>query len=226
VFPNVIPLIGTSLWLLAGLTSMLLAAGSVGIEFELGTVQAAIGRGIPRWLYVLGKGTILLGAAAVNVLAGWLCGGLGAAFSHIVQVGTSGLGNGVIIMVTSGLLAVVVAVLSAAAYIGVTQVVSVLMRSPAFAMFGGLGLFVVDFFAGGFMPIPGWEEKGLGTFSVLGNTNLLLNQLAFAMGADWSAPMGSAARPGTAVLVLGCYAVGGAVLACVLFQRQDLGGKS
>jgi hypothetical protein len=154
-----------------------------------------------------------------------VCGGLGAVFSHLVQAGPGGLGDGVRILLTSGLLAVGVTLLSAAAYIGVTQAISVVTRSPAFAMFGGLGFFIADFLAGGFMPIPGWEDRGLGVFSVLGSANLLLSQLPFSMGSGWVLPAGATGDPGTAFLVLAGYAAGGVVLACVLFQRQDLRGK-
>jgi ABC-type transport system involved in multi-copper enzyme maturation permease subunit len=226
VFPEVMPVIGASFWLLAGLTSLLLTAGSIGDEFELGTVQVVVGRGTPRWLFVLGKASVLLGAAAINVLVGWFCGGLMAVVSHLIQVGMQGLGEGLRILLTSGLAAVGIAVLSAASYIGLTMVVGVLTRTTAFTMFGGMAFFVVDFLLGGFTPIPGWKEKGLGAFSVIGNTNLLLNRLSYAMGADWSATVHPDIGSGTAISVLACYAIGGAILSSVLFRRQDLRGKS
>jgi len=115
-----------------------------------------------------------------------------------------------------------VAVLSAASYIGVVMVVAILTRSSSFAMFGGIGLFMVDFMLGEFTPVQALQEKGLGAFSIMSNTNLLMNRLHFAMGADWSATAGTEVGPGIAVLSLASYAIGGIVLACVLFQRQDL----
>ena len=39
------------------------------------------------------------------------------------------------------------------------------------------------------------------------------------------AARGTRSQPCSAVLVLAGYAVGGTVLACALFQRQDLQGK-
>jgi ABC-type transport system involved in multi-copper enzyme maturation permease subunit len=220
--PGVLRVIGAAFWLLAGLTALLLTAGTVGSEFELGTAYAAVGRGTPRWLLVTGKAVVLLGAAGVNTLAGWLCGGLMATVSHLVQVGTAGLGEGLVHLLTSGLLAVGVAVLSAASYIGVVMVVAILTRSSSFAMFGGIGLFMVDFMLGEFTPFQALQEKGLGAFSIMSNTNLLMNRLHFAMGADWSATARTDVGPGSAVVSLAGYAIGGIVLACVLFQRQDL----
>jgi ABC-type transport system involved in multi-copper enzyme maturation permease subunit len=224
-YPNVLPVIGTGFWLLSGLTALLLTAGTVGSEFEMGTGYAAVGRGTPRWLFVMGKAIVLLGAAAANTLAGWLCGGLVATVSHLIQVGTDGLGGGLRLMLTSGLVGVGVAVLSAASYVGLVLVVAILTRSSAFSMFGGLGLFMVDFVMGEFSPAGEMGEKGLGAFSVMSNTNLLLNRTTFSMGADWSATTGAEVGASTAALVLICYAIGGVALACVLFQRQDLRGR-
>jgi hypothetical protein len=224
-FPNAVPVIGAGFWLLAGLTALLLTAGTVGSEFELGTGYAAVGRGTPRWLFVVGKAIVLLGAAAVNTLAGWLCGGLVATVSHLTQVGTEGLGEGLGIMLTSGLAGVGVAVLSAASYVGLVLIVAIVTRSSAFAMFGGLGLFMADFMMGEFAPVQGLQDRGLGALSIMSNTNLLLNRLTFAMGADWSMTAGTEVRSGTALFALASYAIGGTVLACILFQQQDLRGK-
>ena len=226
VFPEVVHIVGASFWLLAGLTSLLLIAGSLGNEYELGTTYAAVGRGTPRWLFVAGKAIVVLGAATINSLVAWLCSGLMAVVSHLVQVGTAGLGDGIRTLLTSGLLAVGIAVLSAASYIGLVTAIGVLARSTAFTMFGGLGLFMIDFFVGEFTPVPGLQDSSLGVFSILSNTNLLLNRLSTAMGATWSATGGTGTSPGTAVLVMACYAIGGIVLACALFQRQDLRGRS
>jgi hypothetical protein len=45
------------------------------------------------------------------------------------------------------------------------------------------------------------------------------------MGADWTASADAGTTPGTALLVMAGYAVGGVVLASVLLHRQDLRGK-
>jgi hypothetical protein len=171
---------------------------------------------------VAGKAVVLFVAAGVNALAGWLCGGLMATISHLIQVGTAGLREGLVLLLTSGLLAVGVAVLSAASYVGVVMVFAILTRSSSFAMFGGIGLFMVDFLVGEFTPVQALQDRGLGAFSIMRNTNLLLNGLRFPIGADWSATSGTEVGPGTAILSLAGYAVGGIVLACALFQRQDL----
>lgn len=226
VFPTVAAVIGMLLWLLSGMTSLLLAAGSVGSEYQLGTVNVAVGRGTPRLLFMAGKAAVLLGAAVVNATAVWFVGGIAAVASHLINAGTDGLGDGLRLLLTSGLLAVGIAVLASAAYTGLVMAIGVVVRSSSYAMFGGLGLFMVDLFLGELTPVPDWQDGGWGTFSILGNVNLLLNQLPDALGADWTASADRFSSAWGAVCVLACYAVGGAVAACVLFQRQDLRGKT
>ena len=225
VFPQVLQAISASLWLLTGLTALLLTADLVANEFERGTARVVLGRGTPRWLFVVGKGVVLLAATAVNALATWFCGGLAAILSHLAHAGTEGLGEGIVALFTSGLPAVGVVVLAGAAYISLTTVIGLLTRSPAFTMLGGLGLFIGDFLLGEFSFVPAWQEVELGAFSILSNTNALLNQLPEAQGITWMLQEGPAVSPSTALFVLACYIIGGMVVACALFQRQDVLNK-
>lgn len=226
VFPNVVSVTGMSFWLLSGLAGMLLTAGAVGSEFEFGTANACVGRGVPRWQFVAGKAVVLAVTVSTATLAGWGCGSIGAVISHLAHVGAVGLGQGMQTLLTSGLLAVGIAALTATAYVGLVLVVGVLTRSSALAMLGGLGLYIADFVFGEFTPFVGLQDKGLGGWSLLGNTNMLLNQLPFPMGADWSASAGQSVDIVSALLMLVGYAIGGVIVASVLLERQDLRGKT
>ncbi|MBN1580249.1 MAG: ABC transporter permease [Anaerolineae bacterium] len=223
-FPYGLQTLSASLWLLAGLTTLLMTANLLGSEFELDTVRVIAGRGTPRWVFIAGKGIILLGISLGNALAAWFCGGIAATISHLAHVGTEGLGQGLGVLFTSGLGAVGVVALTCAAYIGVVMVVGILTHSPAFTIFGGLSLFMVDFLLSEFKLIPGLDNSGLASLSIVMNTNVLLGQLPHA-GIDWVAAAQTQTRPGTALLVLLGYAIGGMALAFVLFERQDIAGK-
>ena len=221
LFPQVIRAVGASLWLLTGLTTMVLTANSVGSEYELGTLRAALGRGTPRGLFIVGKAVVLLGATLLNALAAWLSGSVAAILSHLSHAGTEGLAEGVRALLTSGLAAVGMVLLAAAAYIGLVMVIGVLVRSVAFATFGALGLFAGDFILGESAIVPGLSEVEIGAFSILSDTNLLLNQLPVALGIDWTLSGHRGTQVSSAVFALACYAIGGIVLACFLFRRQD-----
>jgi ABC-type transport system involved in multi-copper enzyme maturation permease subunit len=226
VFPNVVVVTGMSFWLLSGLAGMLLTAGTVGSEFELGTANTCISRGLPRWQFVAGKALVLSVFLAAATLSGWVCGSIGAVVSHLAHIGSAGLGKGIAILLSSGLLAVAISVLTAVAYVGLVMAIGVTTRSSALAMFGGLGLYIADFTFGEFTPFIGLQDKGLGGLSLLSNTNMLLNQLPFPMGADWTASAGQHQDPLSVVLVMVCYALGGVVAASVVLERLDLRGKS
>jgi len=223
-FPGVLQLTGGILWVLTGVTMLLLTADWIGNEFEQDTVRMVVGRGVPRWTFVVGKGIALLGVAAMNALTGWLMGGIAAVVSHSTLVGSAGLGEGIGALMTSGLAAVGIVILEAAAYIGIGLFIGILTRSPAFTMLGGLGFFVGELFLEAFPLSPGQQGR-LGPFSILGSAHRLLTRLPAAMAPASAAPGQAGTRPGTAAFALVCYAIVGTVLACVLFQRRDLGGK-
>lgn len=219
-YPGVLALIGGTLLLLVGLTSLLLVAASLGNEYEQETVRMIISRGTPRWLFVAGKGISLLGISLLNILALWLSGLIVASLAHISQVGSSGLQMGIAAMFTSGLDVVAIITLAATAYIGLGLSIGVLTRSTSFTMFAGISLVLADFY---FYSV---KESPL-VFSILGNVNVLLNQLYFQMvpGDIFVRNSGSpllVTEPKTAVLILLSYALGGTAFAILLFQRQEL----
>lgn len=223
-FPQVLQVIGASSWVLVGLTTLLLTADWIGSEFEQGTARTVLGRGTPRWVFVVGKGVILLGMGAVNAFAAWLCGGIAALVSHMTLAGAAGLGDGVVALLTSGLAGVGVLVLEAAAYVGIGLFIGVFTRSPAFTTLGGLGLFVGDFLLGEFALIPG-VEGGLGAWSILGNVGILLASLPVTMMSVWATSDRAGAEPKTAVFALVCYAIVGMMSACYLFRRRDFASR-
>ena len=122
---------GMSFWLLSGLAGMLLTAGTVGSDFELGTANVCVSRGLPRWQFLAGKALVLSVVLLAATLAGWACGSMGAVVSHLAHVGSVGLGKGIRVLLTSGLLAVGISALTAVAYVGLVMVVGVLTRSSA-----------------------------------------------------------------------------------------------
>lgn len=104
------------------------------------------GRGAARTIFILGKGSALLIMSLINALTGWFFGSLAAIISHIAQLGTVGLTFGILTLFTSGLDAVPIMLLSAAAYIRLGLIVAIATRSTAFAMLEGLALFMADFY--------------------------------------------------------------------------------
>ena len=222
VFPGALRTVGTCLLMLIGLGASLSTGDAIGSEFEQDTAQVAIGRGVPRWAFIAGKGIALLAAALVYALTVWLCGSLASLVSHVSQAGTAGLTMGILALLTAGLDAVGTVVLAAAATIGLVMVIGVLTRSSALATFGGLGLYVGDFYLAGGLGLE-FEIPHFNTFSIFHNTSNLLGRLSFSMAPTLPLSAGSSTEPGAAILALVCYAMGGTALAFLLFLRQDLG---
>ncbi|MBN1580251.1 MAG: ABC transporter permease [Anaerolineae bacterium] len=222
VFLRALEAIGAFLVVLGTFSALLLTATVLGSEFEQGTVQVIVERGIPRWMFIAGKGSALIVAAALSALAGWFCSGIAAVISHVSQAGTRILLLGILGLFTSGLDTILIVVLMVAAYVSLTMIVGVLTRSTAFTMFGGLGLFMADLLVNGDLGF----EFNLGqfsTFSIFHNAVALLNKLQFTM-----APLSLIAggkfetQPAAAAAILLAYALGGFAVAIFVFQRQDL----
>jgi ABC-type transport system involved in multi-copper enzyme maturation permease subunit len=222
VFLRVLELIGSFLLVLGTVNALLLTAIVLGDEFEQGMDRVIVERGIPRWMLVVGKGGILIGATTLSVLAGWFCSSIAAVVSHVSQAGTKILLLGILALCTSGLDAIVVVLLAASAYVGLTMAIGVLTRSTAFTMFGGLGLFLGDLLVNGDLGLE-FELGQWSAFSIFHNAGTLLSKLQFAMAPQALTAGGGLGTSSTcAILVLLCYALGGLVVAILLFQRQDL----
>lgn len=216
ILPRALQIVGASLLLLTGLNALLLTATLIGSEFEQGTARVTMGRGVSRAMFILGKGAALLIMMLINTLAGWFFGSIAAIISHLAQIGTTTLTFGILTLLTSGLDALPIVLLSAAAYISLGLVAGVITRSTSFAMLGGLGVFVIDFY---FQAIV---DKG-SAFSILGNTAVLLNNLTFPMfSPEFNILQEGVMKPGTAVLILITYTLIGTSLAILLLERQDL----
>lgn len=222
-FPRALELIGAFLLILTTMNVLLLTTIVLGDEFEHQTVRVVIQRGIPRWLFVLGKMGTLSYAALIYALAGWACGSIAALISQAARFGSQGgLWLWTLVLCTSGLDAVVIAVLAAAAYAGLALIGGMIVRSPAFTLFIGLGLFLLDLLITGNLGFA----VSLGAYkvaSVFNNAVFLLNGLQFSMAplmlihqSDVSVP------PPAALIVLAGYALGGTAIAFVLFWWRDL----
>jgi len=219
-FPHVLELIYLPLWLLCGMVGLLLAVETMGSEFEQDTVRTLVGRGTPRWLFVWGKALALFVAVAVNAVVGTLSGGVFAIVSHLIQVGTGGLAEGLYQFVLSWLPAVGIATLSGLSYVGVLSLLVVLIRSSALAMLGGLLLFGGDFLISA-MGVEGLET---GAYSIYGSTSALFSRVTKGIETLGMAVKGFD-DPGQAFLTLALYAIAGLALAHYIFEQQDLAGK-
>lgn len=217
-YPGALGLMSGSL-LMTALISALLVATSVGNEYEWGAVRMIISRGVPRWLFVVGKGAALLSISSLNALAFWLAVLIAVSLSHLGHAaGASEMQRGIAAMFTSGLAAVAIAALAAAAYIGAGLVIGILTRSTSFTTLFGIGLILADFYFSNLQ-----EARAVfANLSIVGNSAVLLAPLHFQMAGDNSGSPGLATAPTTAVLILLAYAVGGVLLAIFLFQRQEL----
>lgn len=219
-FPGVRELIYLPLVLLAGVIGLLLAVEVGGSEFDQDTVRTVVGRGTPRWLFVGGKAVALLVAVTVYAVVGVFSGGFFATISHLSQLGTSGLVEGLRGFFVTCLPAVGIATLVGSAYVGILLLLVALTRSSAPAMLVGLVIFGGDFV----IDAIGIADFDAGAYSIYGNTEVLLSQVIESSLSAATMVQGST-TPGWALLTLALYAVAGVVLACCVFKRQDLGGK-
>jgi ABC-type transport system involved in multi-copper enzyme maturation permease subunit len=222
-FPRVLELIYLPAWLLTGLIGLLLAVEVMGSEFEQGTVRTVMGRGTPRWLFVGGKAVALPIALVVNAVVCVLCGGILAIISHLSQLGTTGLMEGLCEFARSCLPALGVFTLSGLAYVGILFPVVVLLRSSAPAMLVGLLVFGGDFIISEF-GIEGIEPEA---YSIYANASILFSR---AVKVKDMQSLGLLAvkgidDPGRAFLTLTSCAVVGVMLAGYILKRQDLVGK-
>ncbi len=216
ILPRALQLVGASLLLLTGLNAFLLTATLIGNEYEQGTMRVTIGRGISRPMFIVGKGLTLLLMMFINALAGWFFGSIAATISHIAQLGTVGLTFGLLTLFTSGLDAIPIVLLFAAAYISLGLVITIVARSTSFAVLGGLTLFAVDYY------LQAITNSG-SSFSILGNTAVLLDSLRFPMfSPDFNNFETGTVEPETAVIILLTYTLIGTISAILLLQRQDL----
>jgi hypothetical protein len=117
-------------------------------------------------------------------------------------------------------LAVLVAVLAAGAYVGMVQIGGALTRSPLGAMLFGIGFLVVDWF-GILNPTLMMDDPGLllelGRYAVFANTFALANR-GQIVGVDISWPHLSVPA---AFLLLLAYVFGSHTLAVLIARRRD-----
>ncbi len=221
-FPRVLELIYLPLWLLPGLIGLMLTVEVLGNEFEQDTVRTVVGRGTPRGLFVGGKVAALLIAMTVNCILCTLPGSVLATISHLSQLGTNGLGEGLGELFISWLPAAGIAILVGSVYVGILSSLIVLTRSSALAMLGGLFIFGSDFI----ITNLGTEGFDPGAYSILRNTFVLFSKAIQDIEA-WVITLKGFDDfgPWRAFFTLALYAVAGVALAYCVFRQQDLTGK-
>jgi ABC-type transport system involved in multi-copper enzyme maturation permease subunit len=202
------PLAASISLLLVGPLATVIAVLAVGNELRLGTRRAELTRGITRLQALVAQSLALvltLGAMFGVVMAVVLL--IGAS-----RTGTWALGNAA--------LAVGVAMLASAVYVGATHVGGALTRSPLGTMVFGLGFLLVDWF-GILLPSLMLPEPGLlldlGRYVVFANTFALATG-GRIVGIDAAWPHLS--RAGALLLLVG-YALTSHALAALIARWRD-----
>lgn len=194
--------------MVVGPLATVIASLAVGNELSLGTRRAELTRGVTRLQTIVAQSLALV--LTVGVLFALL-------MVVVLALGAEATGTW---SVGSAVLAVLVAVLAAGAYVGVVQIGGSLTRSPLGAMLFGIGFLVVDWF-GILNPTLMMDDPGLllelGRYAVFANTFALANR-GQIVGVDIAWPHLSAPA---AFLLLLAYVLGSHVLAVLIARRRD-----
>jgi hypothetical protein len=194
--------------MVVGPLATVIASLAVGNELSLGTRRAELTRGVSR------LGTLVAQSLALVLTVGVLFALL---MIVVLALGAEMAGTWPI---GSAVLAVLVAVLAAGAYVGVVQIGGALTRSPLGAMLFGIGFLVIDWF-GILNPTLFMDDPGLllevGRYAVFANTFALANR-GQIVGVDITWPHLSVPA---AFLLLLAYVVGSHALAVLIARRRD-----
>jgi ABC-type transport system involved in multi-copper enzyme maturation permease subunit len=202
------PLAIAILLMVVGPLATVIASLAVGNDLSLGTRRAELTRGVTRLETIVAQSLALV--LTVGVLFALLM---------VVVLALSAEATGTL-PIGSAVLAVLVAVLAAGAYVGVVQIGGALTRSPLGAMLFGIGFLVVDWF-GILNPTLVMDDPGLllelGRYAVFANTFALANR-GQIVGVDFAWPHLNV--PAASLLLL-AYVVGAHALAVLIAHRRD-----
>jgi ABC-type transport system involved in multi-copper enzyme maturation permease subunit len=208
-----------------GMIMIVLAVLALGSDFDLGTVQTTLSKGVPRAQFIAAKVLTVIAAGLVNAAVYVSAGMVAVAVVHLTSGGPSifEAGGGDILwrgLASVGMVGAVTFVLA-----GIVMLAVVLGRSSWMGMLAGLGFFFVDFIVGGF---------GIGDFLGIADTHrytmtyhaLSVYERLFPSDPALSLPHAWAGEPlieaQHALIILLLYGVGATVAAIFAFNRQDL----
>jgi ABC-type transport system involved in multi-copper enzyme maturation permease subunit len=229
-FPKITQFMFSSdMLMMIALMMVVVSVMALGNDYELGTVNVVLSRGVERYQFIISKIIATVSAALTN---GFVFMISAFASTYVVHVTYSDVpfveaaGGDIIwrLIGAIGVIGLINFVLS-----GVVMLALVLGRSSWVGMLAGLGFFFGDFIVG-----------GLGSGQVLGVNDayrytvvyhaISINELFFPSDPTVSLPRAwiehGLSAPMSAVIVLILYGAMLAVLSILLFRRQDLTTKT
>jgi ABC-type transport system involved in multi-copper enzyme maturation permease subunit len=230
VYPRVVQFLFTAdILVFIALATVVLSVLALGNDYELGTVNLILSRGVDRYQFILSK---IITTVLSSFIYGLVFTATALVTSAIVHIAHSDLpffqaaGGDILwrVLGATGVISLINLVLS-----GIVMLGLVLGRSSWFGMLAGMGYFFIDFFIGGIGSgnILGIEDAY--RYTVTFRAISIMERL-FPYDPDVSLPRAWAeqgfAPPSQAIIVLILYGIGVTLLAIILFKRQDLTTKS
>lgn len=225
-FPRVSQFIfSPDLLMFLSMIMVVLAVLALGSDFDLGTVQTILSRGVPRGQFITAKLLVVIGAALIGA-AIYVCAGLAAiAVVHGINdvpamfdaAGGDILWRG---LAAVGMVGVVTFVLS-----GIVMLAVVVGRSSWAGMLAGLGYFLADFIVGaiGFRSLLGFvgtHRYTMTYFALSVYEHIFPSDPTVSLPRIWAGePL---IAPQFALLILILYGAGITAAAIAIFNRQDL----
>lgn len=229
-FPQITQFMFSSdMLMMIALMTVVVSVMALGNDYELGTVNVILSRGVDRYQFIFSKIIATVCAAFVNGLVFMIAAFVSTYVVHVVYSDVpfvDAAGGDIVwrLLAATGVIGLVNFVLS-----GIVMFALVLGRSSWVGMLAGLGYFFGDFIVG-----------GLGSGSVLGVKDayrytlvfhaISINERFFPSDPAVSLPRAwiedGLATPMSAVIVLILYGAMLAVLSILLFRRQDLTTKT
>lgn len=222
IFPNTARIIFASpILLFVALATVVVATLALGNDYDLGTVRPILARGVSRAQFLLAKIVATVSAALANGLA-YVTGGLLtiAIFQRLYSDTPffEAAGRDVLIRAAGA-----VGVIGLVGFVsaGTVMAALVLGRASWAGLLAGIGVFLGDFYVGGFRMVGGDAYRYTVTYNAL---SLLERAFSSSVTDSWIA-LGGLAAPGRAVAALLLYGCTLTLAAILLFRRQDLTAK-
>jgi ABC-type transport system involved in multi-copper enzyme maturation permease subunit len=229
-FPQITQfLFSSDMLMMIALMTVVISVMALGNDYELGTVNVILSRGVNRYQFIFSKIIATVSAAFANGLVFMVAAFASTFVVHITYSSVpffEAAGEDILLrlMGATGIIGLINFVLS-----GVVMLALVLGRNSWVGMLAGLGYFFGDFIVG-----------GLGSGSVLGVNDayrytvayhaISINEQFFPSDPSVSLPRAwiadGFATPLSAMIVLILYGAMLAVFSILLFQRQDLTTKT
>jgi ABC-type transport system involved in multi-copper enzyme maturation permease subunit len=222
IFPNTARMLFASpILLFVALATVVVATLALGNDYDLGTVRPILARGVPRYQFLLAKIVATVSVALANGLA-YMAGGLLtiAVFQRLYSDTPffEAAGRDVLVRAAGA-----VGIIGLVGFVsaGTVMVALVLGRASWVGLLAGIGLFLGDFYVGGFRMAGGDAYRHTVTYNAL---SLLERAFPSDVTDSWIS-LGGLAAPGQAAATLLLYGCTLTLVAILLFRRQDLTAK-